>query len=323
MIDKTYTSPDTNYTFQTYYSPPKNTSLVFIAHHGAGSSSQTFQLLEKALASSDSSTIPGLFMFDMRGHAKSNLLNQSNSDSNYNLSIYQLISDFSFIISTFFEQINKDAAVYLIGHSLGGSVLTKYLIKNKTYISQIKGLVVVDIVEELAISSLPVMEAFLRRLPSSFNSMDSVIQYYIDHNQISNRKSLEYSIPSLVKQITTGKLEFIIDLKRTKPYWFDWFKDLSNEFISIPNSIAKLLILANNNYLDKGLIIGQMQGKFQLIVLNNTGHFIQEDIPHNFAQIILEFVERNDYELYHRSNSTLSTNAIMLNKFNEKWKSKK
>ncbi|TID26212.1 hypothetical protein CANINC_002801 [Pichia inconspicua] len=322
MIEKTYTSPDTNYTFQTYYSPPKHSTLVFVAHHGAGSSSQSFRLFQQSLESSDPIVIPGLFLFDMRGHANTNLLNQSNVDSNYNLSINQLIDDFAFLIEILFKKINKDAKVCLIGHSLGGSVLTKYLLRNSVYNSHISGLVVVDIVEELAISSLPVMESYLCRLPSSFDSVDSVIQYYIDHGQISNRNSLNFSIPPLVKQNATGAFEFVIDLKRTKPYWFEWFKDLSRDFISIPNSIAKLLILANNNYLDKHLIIGQMQGKFQLVVLNNTGHFIQEDIPHNFTQTILDFVERNDYEVYHRSNSSLSTNAIMLNKFNEIWKSK-
>ena len=74
---------------------------------------------------------------------------------------------------------------------------------------------------------------------------------------------------------------------------------------------AKLLVLAGTDRLDKELMIGQMQGesrmpcymnwvsngyegKFQLQVFPAAGHFLQEDLPEKTAEVIVEFVKRND-----------------------------
>lgn len=52
-----------------------------------------------------------------------------------------------------------------------------------------------------------------------------------------------------------------------------WFEGLSDLFLSLP--AAKLLLLAGTDRLDKPLMIGQMQGKFQLVVLPAVGHTVQ------------------------------------------------
>lgn len=41
-------------------------------------------------------------------------------------------------------------------------------------------------------------------------------------------------------------------------------------------------------------MIGQMQGKYQLQVFPEAGHFIQEDLPTKTAQILVDFYKRND-----------------------------
>ena len=53
-----------------------------------------------------------------------------------------------------------------------------------------------------------------------------------------------------------------------------WFKGLSSSFLSV--RAARLLVLAGTDRLDKELMIGQMQGKFQLVVVPDTGHMIHE-----------------------------------------------
>ena len=57
---------------------------------------------------------------------------------------------------------------------------------------------------------------------------------------------------------------------------------------------AKMLSLAGTDRLDRELMIGQMQGKFQLVVLPEAGHFIQEDVPEKAAELLIEFWRRND-----------------------------
>ena len=55
-----------------------------------------------------------------------------------------------------------------------------------------------------------------------------------------------------------------------------------------------MLVLAGTDRLDRELMIGQMQGKFQLVVLPEAGHFIQEDVPERTAELMVEFFRRND-----------------------------
>jgi protein phosphatase methylesterase 1 len=99
------------------------------------------------------------------------------------------------------------------------------------------------------------------------------------------------SIPPLLKN-KDGKYIWAMDLKKTVDYWDDWFTGLSKNFVNAPTS--KLLILAGTDNLDKELMIGQMQGKYQLVVFQDSGHFIQEDVPKKAAVTLLDFWERND-----------------------------
>ncbi len=61
------------------------------------------------------------------------------------------------------------------------------------------------------------------------------------------------------------------------PHWREWFTGLSGQFLGAP--VAKLLLLAGTDRLDRDLTIGQMQGKFQLDVLPEAGHCVHEDRP--------------------------------------------
>lgn len=53
-----------------------------------------------------------------------------------------------------------------------------------------------------------------------------------------------------------------------------WFQGLSNAFLS--SRTARLLVLAGTDRLDKELMIGQMQGKFQMEVVPAVGHMLHE-----------------------------------------------
>ena len=53
-----------------------------------------------------------------------------------------------------------------------------------------------------------------------------------------------------------------------------WFTGLSKNFLAART--ARLLVLAGTDRLDKELMIGQMQGKFQLAVVPGVGHMLHE-----------------------------------------------
>ncbi|KAB0801319.1 hypothetical protein PPYR_05673 [Photinus pyralis] len=99
---------------------------------------------------------------------------------------------------------------------------------------------------------------------------------------------------------TSSKYTWRIDLSKTENYWIGWFKGLSQKFLNI--RVPKVLLLANIHGLDTALTVGQMQGKFQLQVLQRSGHAIHEDQPHQVADIIAGFlvkqklaVAKNDF----------------------------
>lgn len=324
-----------NYKFQTFFKNPSfdSSPIIFVAHHGAGSTHATFDNLSLKLShnaqSLNYSSTPGFFSFDIRGHGMTNLLNDNNNTSNYNLSIDQLIDDFKFILSHFLKSLPYNPIIILLGHSLGGSVLTKFLYNNQS-LNNIHGLIIIDTVEEIAINSLNLMNNYILKLPKSFNSKIDAINYFTSSNLINNKSSALLSIPSLLKKDSlSNNYKFITDLSLTKPFWFNWFINSSEFFIKISNKFPKLLILANNdNYLDKFLIIGQMNGSYQLKIFNNLiesskiGHFIHEDIPNNLSITLLDFIERNNYKNFHKlnKNNEIENNENdLIMKLNKKW----
>ena len=84
-----------------------------------------------------------------------------------------------------------------------------------------------------------------------------------------------------------------IDLAKTEPYWRGWFSGMSQLFLGC--TVPKLLLLAGVDRLDKDLTIGQMQGKFQMQVLPQSGHAVHEDAPDKVAESVANFLVRNKF----------------------------
>ena len=91
---------------------------------------------------------------------------------------------------------------------------------------------------------------------------------------------------------TSNDYVWRVDLPKSSPHWQGWFEGLSTLFLSAPVQ-NRLLILAGMDRLDKDLTIGQMQGKFQLQVLPQTGHAIHEDVPDRVAEVIAHSLKLN------------------------------
>jgi protein phosphatase methylesterase 1 len=269
---------------QTYYIPPKLVeSPVFVFVHGAGSSSMSFAKLTEQLLCQDPNL--GVLLYDLRGHG------MSSDATDYSLEV--LIDDFQLILNTFSSKYNVKNSIFLVGHSLGGAIVSGYAkrLNERCRIElRIKGICMLDIVEETAVQSLGAMPLFIAKRPKAFETMKQAISWHM-RLLLHNEDSAKVSVPHLLKKDLSWKM----DLKVTEPYWETWFKDLSKNFLSFTK--PKLLVLSTHEALDKELIIGQMQGKYQLVVFNNNhdvGHFIQEDIPNQLSVCLLDFVKRNE-----------------------------
>ncbi|KAK5088947.1 Protein phosphatase methylesterase 1 [Lithohypha guttulata] len=273
-----------------YFTPPSTADApLFCFHHGAGASGLSFALLATALRTS----LPeaGFLSPDCRGHGQTATTNQE-----LDLCLETLATDLASVIVGVQQRSlwPKLPPIVLLGHSLGGAVVTELAFR-RLLGSAVLGYGVLDVVEGSAIDALQSMEQYLSTRPRSFLSVISAITWHVRSRTLRNSSSARVSVPPLLKQETNDneKLTWRTDLSATKPFWENWFTGLSSKFLSVPGA-GKLLILAGTDRLDKELMIGQMQGKYQLQVFPEAGHFVHEDQPEKTAMVVADFFRRND-----------------------------
>ncbi|KAF9512543.1 hypothetical protein BS47DRAFT_1394141 [Hydnum rufescens UP504] len=277
--------------FRVYITPPTVATdgngkygSIIVCHHGAGYSALSFACLAKEVVQSTSGEC-GIMAFDARAHGKTTSISNPGLDPpELDLSLSNLTNDF------------------LVGHSMGGAVVTNASGKliEKGY--SLCGVAVLDVVEGSAIEALPHMHTLLASRVEGFASPEDAIAWHTTGHTgstIRNVFSARLSVPSLIVPSTPDEISAGIPqwkwrtpLKSTAPYWESWFAGLSKSFLA--TRTARLLVLAGTDRLDRELMIGQMQGKFQLIVVPDVGHMLHEDDPGRIAEILVEFWKRND-----------------------------
>lgn len=282
--------------YHVYITPPAATGPLFVAHHGAGSSGLSFA----ALAVEIRKIFPeaGFMALDARGHGETVVKNSSGNSPILDLSLMTLTNDMVNVVSLTKDKLGWSAlpAMILVGHSLGGAVVTN-VAKEGTYGDKILGYAVLDVVEGSAMDALQSMQTYLSTRPSGFPSVTAGIEWHVRSRTIRNPASARVSVPALLRQTTEAQRSshawiWRTDLVATQPFWENWFVGLSKHFLQARG--GKLLLLAGTDRLDKELMIGQMQGKYQLLVFPEAGHFIHEDAPAKTAAALVEFQKRND-----------------------------
>ncbi|CAN6678794.1 unnamed protein product [Malus baccata var. baccata] len=219
---------------------------------------------------------------DLRGHGKSTTANDTD------LSIETMCNDVLAVVKAMYG--DSPPAIVLVGHSMGGSVAVH--VAAKKALSSLAGLVVVDVVEGTALASLVHMQKILSSRVQRFSSIEKAIELSVRGGSLRNIESARVSIPSTLKYDDSKKCYiYRARLEETEQYWKSWYEGLSEKFLSSP--VPKVLLLAGTDRLDRALTIGQMQGKFQMVVVRHTGHAIQEDVPDEFATLVTNFVSRN------------------------------
>jgi protein phosphatase methylesterase 1 len=267
--------PESNSTFHVYSAGTEGP--VIFCLHGGGYSGLSF-----ALAAGKLKQKVRVVAMDLRGHGN------SQTDDETDISIERLCEDVLAVIKTLYG--HDPPAIVLVGHSMGGSIAVH--LAAKKVISSCAGLVVVDVVEGTAMASLIHMQQILSNRPRHFPSVEKAIEWSVKVGSLRNIESARASVPSTLK--FDDERECYVwrtPLEKSESYWKHWYEGLSEMFLSCP--VPKLLLLAGTDRLDRSLTIGQMQGKFQMIVIRHTGHAIQEDVPDEFASVVLNFISRN------------------------------
>lgn len=212
------------------------------------------------------------------------------TDNQLDLSVTTLTNDTVKVIQFLCTELPNDTPAIIIGHSMGGAIATRAAATGE--IPMLKGLVVIDVVEGTAIPALVHMNTILASKPKSFSSIEEAVKWDIQSQTCRNPLSAKVSMPTqIVKDEKTKQYVWITPLEKSDKYWKDWYIGLSDLFLTVP--AAKLLILAGSDRLDKPLTIGQMQGKYQLLVMQGVGHCIQEDAPIELSKTIFRYLSRN------------------------------
>lgn len=293
---------DLDIVHHVYLTSPTNSGPLFVMHHGAGSSGLSFANcaaeIRKILPNA------GILSADARDHGSTSVKRASEDGeadpetARLDLSLDTLNQDLLFVIRETQAKMGWETLpdIVLVGHSLGGAVITDVAKKGELG-GKLLAYAVLDVVEGSAMDALQSMETYLSTRPSRFPSLPSGIEWHTRSRTIRNRTSARVSVPSLLYHEDVPKdpskpWVWRTNLAETKPFWEGWFVGLSRKFLEARG--GKLLLLAGTDRLDKELMIGQMQGKYQLQVFPDAGHFIQEDQPARTAQILVDFYKRND-----------------------------
>ncbi|ORY80363.1 Alpha/Beta hydrolase protein [Protomyces lactucae-debilis] len=268
--------------------------VYFCFAHGAGSSAMSFATLIKHLkdACAENKTSAGFLAMDYRGHGETGFT-VSSKEQIEDYSLATMCDDFTECMTAALEVVAeaKPVSCILVGHSLGGSIVTT--VAQMGALPSCNAFVVLDVVEGTALDALHSTSQILKQRPASFADMSEAIGWALSSRIISNQVSARSSIPALLRRSPESKrLLWRHDWKPTQAYWQSWFQDLSRKFLSASRSLGKLLILAGTDRLDKPLMIAQMQGAFQMNVIPGAGHFVHEDEPCKVAHIIAAFADR-------------------------------
>lgn len=244
---------------------PGGGSPLFITHHGAGSCGLSFAVLASELRK----RLPGAGILspDARGHG----LTQGAMD----LSLDTLSSDLCAVVLEVQKAMGwkELPPVVLVGHSLGGAVVTDLAFKGGLG-GKVLGYAVLDVVEGSAVEALAGMRAVLATRPRGFGSVREGVEWHVKSRTVRGVRSARVSVPGLLVEAEEGgegedggkgegeggkfAWRWRTDLAATQPFWEGWFTGLSRKFLAAKG--GKLLLLAGTDRLDTELTIGQMQG---------------------------------------------------------------
>ena len=165
-------------TCHAYITPPTAKGPLFVTHHGAGSSGLSFALfaleIRKALPNA------GVLSLDARGHGETVVerLESQPTASTLDLSLETLSQDLLDVILMTQQEMawSEVPGVILVGHSLGGEVVTDLAVSGRLG-NAVLGYAVLDVVEGSAIDALQSMQSYLSTRPTSFPTIPLAIEW--------------------------------------------------------------------------------------------------------------------------------------------------
>lgn len=252
------------------YSTNATSKYVIVCVHGAGHSALTFSLFASKLKEQFK-----IFAFDLKCHG------DTPGDESKDLEINSLVQDL-----VGFCKVVQPPNTHLIvmGHSLGGCIAA-----HAALIQHMSAVIVIDAIEGTALESMPQMKNILLQRPEYFTSPGEAIEYIATSGEMMNFESAAVSAQGRFTE-KDGRWYWKTDLMKCEKDWMGWFKGFADAFLK--STPYKVLVLPDINRLDTPFTIGHMSGKFQLEILLETNHCMQEDNPDGMAAMIVKLTKR-------------------------------
>jgi protein phosphatase methylesterase 1 len=258
-----------------------NKGILFFCVHGAGYTGLSFAQLAEALKTKIECQIVAP---DLRGHGK------TECEDPFNFSKDRIVQDLAAIYVKLYPDEDSRPYAFVLGHSMGGAMAIRLCRDN--LISKVLSLVVIDVVEGTALSSLSNMPQVLRRRPQHFKTLEAAIHWSTTTtDSLCRLPGARQTVPTqLRKDEKTGVYEWICDLRKTQPFWVEWFTGISHEFLSCKQ--GKVLIIGHVDSMDSDLIRAEMEGKYQNVIVQDAGHAIHENDAEAVTNVIKSIYQR-------------------------------
>lgn len=171
--------------------------------------------------------------------------------------------------------------VILMGHSLGGAVLTR-VASVSSLEKAVLGLVVIDAIEEVANASIGKIASVLAHRPRSFASLEEATAK-------ARGPAGKLSLADQLCKQGDGRWTWKADLEAMRPFWPAWFAGQDERFLRVG---CPRLLITSDVELSRLLLVGQMQGRFQLLRVRDSSHMLHEECPEQLSSTVTAFIKR-------------------------------
>lgn len=284
-------------------------SAILVLLHGAGCAACSWALCARALKNRYR-----IIAMDLRGHGATVCAEEDDD-----LSLPTLHADLLLVLQHVIPRDRDDAPpLVLVGHSMGAALAVHAAAQAQETVQgplqgalqNVRAVVLVEASEGAAKEAFANTEAFLANRPTRFKDSMSAVEWALASGLLCNRESARVSIPPTLAPARHGEDDgFFLwrtAMDTTREHWAGWFEGMSRSFLAL-KGCGKLVIVAHTDSLDKDLMVGQMQGLFQVQVVpthaalgtavadpGRHAHFVHEDYPDFVANAIGCFLKRQN-----------------------------
>ncbi|KAF9385119.1 hypothetical protein CPB97_005126 [Podila verticillata] len=294
VVGGTSAQDDSAIVFNVYEAHGRKDAPLFVMIHGAAHASLSFALLSKELKSHLGDDI-NILAYDSRGHGDTKT---GKNAKPLDCTPESLATDLSNLLEAIYPNKNGlPEKVVLCGHSMGGT--TSIHAAYSQVVPNLAAMIILDVAQSMSAIPIEVIKKGVSMRPLSFDSLEAVVEFGVLSRDVRNLNSARISYPAMVTASPTPEspIRYVwkTDLREVINYFSDWFVNMTAKFLA--PQVPKLLVLAEDDHLlDAELKAALQQEKFQLLVMPNSGHGVEEDEPELLAREVVAFWKKHGKE---------------------------